>query len=547
MKIRTFNRHQSGHTLVVVLVIAAVIGISIGATMRLANFASSTTKGRAEWTAAFYDAENCLQWMAQKIADTASLSASNFYSTQSGTLTLPYLTAGSNSLPRKAWVTAVRTNASLQNVYLVQASARVGEKYRTIQAVITKNPPSLVFDYEYFLNNWGWWWGTSITGHGGNRANWDFDFRDKPTVNGVILANGTINSNNKEWKPGDTVPFGGLAGGSPDTYVRAGVPRETMPNLKDFSYYESKALASTSNGIWIGNTRLVTGVHTGTKPGLYLAGTDSSPIKIVGTVVIPGDVVIKGKITGHGTLYVGGNLYVAGDMTYKNPPNWNAPPETMNATQRDKWVADSKDKDLVVFAVREAILGGDVTSSDWKNNCYEAAGYGLKNIGGESNLGQDGIAQTGDDGVPYLHEDGTKSAWFDADGDGVMDGNYNYNTQITMNSTRASKISGYPTSSGSPVAYNTVANNNMNLLDGVFYTNHAAAMRLAKNNALFHGSMISRDEAIIFSGSLTFMYDSRIHSRYNTNPNLYVDLDLPIAGRLAITAFAELAPNKTGL
>lgn len=533
--------------MILVLVIGAVIGISIAGTMRLANFASSSTKGRLNWTSAFYDAENCVQWMAQQIADSSSLSTSNYFSTEAGTLTLSYFKSTSNSISRKAWVSAVRTNASLPNVYLVSASARVGNKYRTVQAVITKNPPSQVFDYEYFLNNWGWWWGSTITGHGGNRANWDFDFRDKPTVNGVILANGTINSNNREWKPGDPVPFGGLAGTSPDTYVRAGVPRETMPNLKDFSYYEDKALASSSNGIWVGGTRLVTSVHSGAKTGLYLAGTDASPVKIVGTVVVPGDVVIKGKISGHGTLYVGGNLYVAGDMTYKNPPSWSVPPETMSPSQRDKWVADSKSKDLVVFAVREAILGGDVNSSDWKSSCYDAAGYGLKNIGGESNLGQDGISQTGDDGVSFVHEDGTKSAWFDADGDGATDGNYNYSSQLAMSSTRASKISGYPTSSGSPVAYSSVANNNMNLLDGVFYTNHAAAMRLARNNAVFHGSLISRDEAVIFSGSLTFMYDARVHSRYNANPNLFVDLDLPIAGRLSVASFSELAPNTAGL
>lgn len=545
------GRATAGSTLLVVMATLAVVGITIAATLRLSLYTDRMTHGRADWTEAFFEAENGLQWMAQVIADSGnSLSASNYYSTAGGTLGLDYLSS-SNSLGRSVWVKAVRTNAALPNVFLVTSSARVQEKVRTIEAVITRNPPSTVFDYEYFLNNWGWWWGSSITGYGGNRANWDFDFRDKPIVNGVILASGTVNSNNKEWVPGDPVPFGGMAGADADTYVRSGVPRETMPNLKDFSYYEAQALdPATTNRLWVGSTLVVNGVHSdATQPGLYLEGTDSDPVKIEGTVVIPGDVVIQGKITGHGTLYVGGNLYVAGNLTYKNGPDWSAAPEVMTPAQRDLWVSNNKAKDLVVFAVRESILGGDVTSSDWKNKCFEPAGYGLKNVGNEAGLGSDGIAQTPDDNQPFDHHDGTEpSAWFDADGDGVVDGSYNYDTQITMTTARASGIANYPTNgTGKLKVYSSVGSNNMHLLDGVFYTNHAAAMRLAVANAIFHGALISRDEAIIFANSLKFYYDSRIHSRYNNDPNKLVDLDLPIAGKIGIGGFAEAAPDAANL
>src|SRR6185295_4521632 len=107
----------------------------------------------------------------------------------------------------------------------------------------------------------------------------------------------------------------------------------------------------------------------------------------------------------------------------------------------------------------------------------------------------------------------------------------------------ASTILGYPATGGVPDGFNTVASNNMNLLDGIFYTNHAAAMRLANNNALFHGVVISRDEAIVFTSSCNFVYDSRIHSRYNKDPNRYIDLGLPVAGVLAMSGFSELAPD----
>ena len=52
-----------------------------------------------------------------------------------------------------------------------------------------------MFDYEYFLNNWGWWWGSTITGQGAQRANWDFDFQGSPTVNGSIYAANQIQEN----------------------------------------------------------------------------------------------------------------------------------------------------------------------------------------------------------------------------------------------------------------------------------------------------------------------------------------------------------------
>jgi hypothetical protein len=449
---------------------------------------------------------------------------------------------------KNAWVKVVRNTNS---TYLVTASARVQDKVRTIRAIIDKNPASQIFDYEYFLNNWGWWWGSSITGNGGNRANWDFDFRDRPTVNGLIMANGNITQNNVPVNQlTNNLPFNGQAGVDPVDFAHMGVPRVEMPNLKDFTYYNDKALADvTTNGLWLGSTQMVYGVFTNTaSPGLYLVGTDAQPIVISNTVVIPGDVVIKGKITGHGTLYVGGNLYVAGDLTYKNGPNWSTPPETMSPDQRDLWVANNKSKDLVGFAVRGSVLGGDVTSGDWKSWCYDPAAWGLSQVGDENHLGADGILNTPDDNVPFLHADGTMSTAFDADGDGVIEGNYDYNTQITMSNARAAKISGYPKDAGGLLlAYSSLASNNMGSLDAIFYTNHAFAMRLAQNSAIFHGVVVSRNEAIVFNSSCSFNYDSRVHSRYNKDPNRFVDLGLPVAGILRLENFTELTPDSSNL
>jgi hypothetical protein len=540
----------SGSTLVTVVVTGAILGLVTAGTMALGSFQLRMAHGRNDWIAAYHHAENALHWAAQMIADAWPAPSSGVYATADGTLSLPYMQQAlqeEGSRFAGARVTVVKSNLVGMNIYWITASARVGEKVRTIGARIVKNPASRVFDYEYFLNNWGWWWGSTITGNGGNRANWDFDFRGRPSVNGVILANGLITENGVPVNPfTSNPPFGGLAGANPLAYAHWGVPREPMPNLKDLSYYAAKAMMDPArNGIWVGTQRVVYGVHTNAqKPGLYLEGTYDRPIVISNTVVVPGDVVIKGYITGRGTLYVGGNLYIAGDLMYRNGPSFATPPETMSPSQRDAWVQNNQNKDLVAFAVRECILGGDVTSANWVTYCYNAAVYGLRNVGSELNLGADGILHTGDDGIPFLHPDGTWSAWYDADEDGVMDGNYDYNTQLNMTTSRASKIQGYPTTqSGTPVAYSSVASNNMNRLDGIFYTNHAAAMRLARANAVINGVLVSRDEAIIFDGSLRLNYDSRVHSRYNRNPNLLVDLGLPVAGLISLSDYRELPPE----
>jgi len=87
----------------------------------------------------------------------------------------------------------------------------------------------------------------------------------------------------------------------------------------------------------------------------------------------------------------------------------------------------------------------------------------------------------------------------------------------------------------------------MGLIDGVLYTDHAVAMRLAKSSAIWHGTVVSRNEQIIFQNSLVFNYDSRIHSRYHNNPNQYINLGLPFGKSLTMQRFAELNPDRSGL
>src|SRR6185503_11191857 len=128
-------------------------------------------------------------WACQMMADANQGGSSapflGTYSVSGGTLAVPYQTAlqgGEDPKFVNTWVTIQNHPSNTENLYRVTSSSKVGDRVRTIQATVSKNPPSLVFDYEYFLNNWGWWWGGSLSGNGDNRANWDFDFRYGPTV-----------------------------------------------------------------------------------------------------------------------------------------------------------------------------------------------------------------------------------------------------------------------------------------------------------------------------------------------------------------------------
>lgn len=546
---------RRGSALITTVIFSGILGITVLGMLELSRFRMKTEYGRWHWAQAFYHAENALSWAGQKIADAGSTGDRaafvGTYSAAGGSIHLDYMKAmmADGSTPfQDAWVTIEPDPGGLRNLYRVTTSAKSGDKVRTIQAIIRKNPRSLVFDYEYFLNNWGWWWGSTITGFGDNRANWDFDFRYTPTVNGAVRAAGQVESNKSAVNPfGGAPPFRGAAGADPISYVHSGVPQLEMPNLMDLTYYETAA--RERNGRLFQGARLVVdGVHTDSdRPGVYLEGTPDNPIRIDGPVVVPGDVVVKGTITGIGTLYVGGHLYIAGDLTYDSGPDFDTPPESMSTENRDQWVEDNvrTEKDLVGFAVRESILAGDVNSREWRSYCYDAS-WGLRHLGDEANLGADGVRHTPDDGVPYLDTDGDgqpDSAWFDADGDGAMDANYDHDRDLAMTSERAEAIAGYPVDeNGDPVRYADVATNRMNSLDGIYYTNHAAAMRLAAPDTIWNGSLICRDEVVIYQSTLRFAYDSRIHSRYSDDPNRYIDLGLPVARRARIEFFDELEP-----
>ncbi len=539
-----------GSAMITVIVITSVISFATIGIIRLSTYHNRKQKIRTDLLHAFYTAENALlegiQIISDEQYDPDNTIGEYSWGSETDPLTLPY---SPEAGIRQAAVKIEADPMGVDHNYQVTSIAQAGEKKRAIQALVRWRPPSLVFDYEYFLNNWGWWWGSSITGYGDNRANWDFDFRYNPYVYGHIFANGDVESNMVPINPfTGQPPFRGIAGTNPLTYVHVGAPRLRMPNLKDIAYYESIAEGTITQG---GNT-LINAVHGDNEPktGIYLEGTLANPITITGKVVVRGDMIIKGYVTGQGVFYVGGNMYVAGDLKYANGPNFATPPENMNPADRDAWVDANMSQDLVAFAVREAILVGKVNDGTWKSRCFDNSSYGLKLLNAEANLGADGIRGTPDDGINYLdtNGDGTPdSAWYDADEDGVVDVSYNYTNDIKLTDTRRGNITNYPTNSyGQPLDYNTVATDQATKWEGLFYTNHAIALNTNRGPNFMNGALICRDEAIVFSSALTFKYDSRIHSRYQRkyfagDPNRIIDLGLPVTEEIRILDRYEIA------
>jgi hypothetical protein len=199
-----------------------------------------------------------------------------------------------------------------------------------------------------------------------------------------------------------------------------------------------------------------------------------------------------------------------------------------------------------------------VNTASWYNFCYRAEPYGLQHVGSEENLGADGIANTPDDGIPYLDTNGdgeADSAWYDSDEDGIVDGCYDYETEIEMTDARIEQIDRYPTHGGKKGDkhfndYNHVSNDHIDLLEGVFYTNHALASRSRRHPQHINGAVISKDEAIMFNmgfnSRLRFCYDSRIHSRYRRVliEDYPLNLPLPVADEVSVLDRYEIPPMR---
>lgn len=403
------------------------------------------------------------------------------------------------------------------SIYQVSSSAQVGDSTETVNATLQKDPPSKVFDYGYFINNWGWFYGGGITCRGDVRSNGRFDFRDNPRVEGEIFAGYEIDDG------GDGIR--GSGGDEENQHPYS--DKLEMPNLYDMEYYENLAKTQDGSVKQNGVTLIdeVFGDDAGENGHIILIGTSSNPIEIDGPVVVRGDVIIKGVIEGQGVIYAGRNIYLADDINYKKAPS-SPRPASDNPAVVDQWVDAHKDDDLVGFAATENIIMGDYTGEtggSWYSNDWL---FGM----GDEDVGQDGIPDTDD---TYEDDSVFQSDYEDLDGDGIRDDDYNWSDVQTQVS-----VTQFANCPAGVSDFGDIADNDLNRLDGIFYTNHAFAGRTG-NGAIINGAIISKDEAIIYRNTITINYDERINSRYSRGQNRLIDVDLPFSDRVDIIRWWE--------
>lgn len=264
--------------------------------------------------------------------------------------------------------------------------------------------PSRVFDYSYFLNNWGWFYGDTINGYGNVRSNAQFDAAGyepgvfgTPRYDAMSLIDpthpdleGYLDDNEDGVTDGSD---GGIyAGwdivGATEVRGMGGLPENQhdfveqmpMPNLNDLAFYAARAIAANGSlaiGGGLSGTGAplpptpvcdaVLGNEVGEKQHVVLIGTTAKRILLSGSVVVRGDVIIKGVVSGQGTIYSGRNVYVAHDLTYLTGPTSYAPASTTE-TDTETWLAANRSKDFLGLFAKENVVLGNFTNSTWKSH-----------------------------------------------------------------------------------------------------------------------------------------------------------------------------------
>ncbi|MCE9594729.1 MAG: hypothetical protein K8S98_11100 [Planctomycetes bacterium] len=457
--------------------------------------------------------------------------------------------------------------------YLPDAPANLGpnEQVKSWRAVQTnvryQLAPSKVFDYGYFINNWGWFYGDTIYCNGNARSNGQFDAAGyQPTVTGQPLFDASAFNGTSVTLSGyaddnnDGLSDGGDGGvfagwdiiGAQNMHGNGGKASNqhefdgpiTMPNLSDLSNYESAAKAQNAS-IQIAGTTMANAVYgdePGEKQNLYLVGTALNPIVLNGPVVVRGDLVISGYVTGQGAIYSGGNVYVPNSVIYKDPPTTARPADNSQATT-EAWMTANWNKDFMGLFAKENIVVGDCTDPTWQ--AYVGWWMGSSMNKSKEDAGEDGIPNTkaGKDGIlgtvddDLLEDDGVftvdhytsddadlglipagksvgdaiPGTGEDIDGDGVFD-----DTSTLANVTLAKALNTTNFGGNMPVAgipsYNSIASVYANRLDAVLYTNHSFCwLVLGGADALINGALVSRNENIIYgTPAMQANYDCRL-------------------------------------
>jgi len=443
---------------------------------------------------------------------------------------------------------------------------------REIEAVVRVSiGRSEVFDYVYFINNWGWYYGDTIVAYGNVRGNGQFDGGGyRATINAVPRFSKLDGSDLQGYLDEGGVISGWNIAGSQNMRGDANAlwtqsdcdagkctqdevgqkkcqhPYEQqvpMPNLSDLTMYEDLAVRKNSS-VKLGSTTVfmnVLGDDASEKKNLYLCGTATNPIVIDGPVVVRGSVILSGYITGQGAIYCSGNVYIPKNLQYVHPPTTT--PTDPDEAAMENWIATNAEADAVGLFARQHIVLGDYTNSYWqsyvrswvqdsRNRSDEDSGEDLIP---NTRAGRDGVMGTADDDIlendgqrttdtyPVLHQqdgiiptgksvgDPIPETGEDIDGDGVRDQTTQmseFNVPASLNSTYWAGNIPSGTSSYSSLSSTQITN-----VDGALYTNHTIGMLTLAygQNLTFRGCVVSRNEAIVYgTDTCVFRYDYRL-------------------------------------
>ncbi len=402
---------------------------------------------------------------------------------------------------------------------------------------------SPIFDYAYFINNWGWLFGNTIRMNGDVRANGNFTpknctingdmfaaYNDEAGAEGIIDESSgvalhqnennyrnSINELNAPIRPtnpadiADSIPW--PMGYDDNVQYHEYQEQLIMPYLGDLDQYE--LFASNMNGRIIsidsdGNEEvLVDAVYTGEGPdgiadnaddGTLILTSGVNQIVIQGPVVIHGDVLVKGtNFTGQGTVYAGRNLHVMGTLTTANPPVW---PTKIGDSDPEATMTDNINADLIGFACKGNVVFGSYDC--WHNIMW----YYLKSVDNGGCVPHYRVDES-DDALGYVSYMSTNGPMFDGnytgldggqrlDNDGNEIGRHFYEPSVSDNVWTS--LNEFVQNGSTPMQ-----------IDAILYNNHCNLGFF--NKLTLNGCMVGRDDAMVYSGYARWNWDIRLGSR----------------------------------
>ena len=430
----------------------------------------------------------------------------------------------------------------------ISASRTIEE---TVEYAQSRSP---VFNYAYFVNNYGWFQGGGVTANGEIRSNGDMSLDGSSYVNGLIYAainpevgaTGRIISTAKYktrdqyWSGAGTRarPTSPTSASASDVWdlgydyaaVAAGVAQHPyqdilpMPFLGDLDVYITMAsdLGSTikQNGVTLVNGHFSgtgpSGLATGADKGSLVLDGTSKPIVIDGPVVVDGDVIIKGTVSGQGTIYAGRNIHIVGDITYSSPPSWPKPDSDPNSTMQG-----NTGKDMLGLIAKGNIVLGNCTNAAWLSSTksYITTPF-VKPYTCDPTDASIGYPSTFPGNYTAL-DSGKKIVY-----------TYNKTTKTWSVGTPADRKY-YESAVGDKIIGDYAQSAAITRIDAVLYNNHAVMGTVG--GCAFNGALISRDEAIIYSGSVLFNWDIRLGSASPDGKSFFIALPLVPADPRVIT------------